>query len=294
VPIELMGFPTALGLPRKAYRHGPEVLRAAGLVQRLERHGEHVNDFGDLALPEAFIEDNVADRVRKVVTAARRQAEQWHKRHKPGNLMMTLGGDHSTSLGTIQALAAMEQSFDILWIDAHGDFNVLETSPSGNPHGMVLSLACGLMPEFMPGVVTPESLRLWGIRDLDSGERRLLEREHVAVLTPEQVRRDPDELVRSLNPNVFISFDIDSVDPAEAPGTMVPVPGGFSSAEALELVAAIVRSRRVLALDIVEFHPDVDRNDLTVNLALAVAETAISGRVPALRGPRAATAVKPA
>lgn len=184
----------------------------------------------------------------------------------------------------------MEQRFDIIWIDAHGDFNVLETSPSGNPHGMVLTLACGLMPEFMTGVVTPESLQLWGIRELDSGERRLLEREHVTVLTPEQVRRDPDQLVRGLKPNVFISFDIDSVEPAEAPGTMTPVPGGFGSAEALELVAAIVRNRRVLVLDIVEFHPDRDRNDITVNLALAVAETAITGRAPVLSGPAAKAA----
>jgi arginase len=285
VPIELMGFPTALGLPRKAHRHGPEALRAAGLVQRLERLGERVNDLGDLTLPEALFDDSVPDRVRKVVTAARRQADQWHTHHKPGNLMMTVGGDHSTSLGTIAALAATGESFDIIWIDAHGDFNVLETSPSGNPHGMVLSLACGLMPEFVPGMVAPESLRLWGIRDLDGGERRLLERERVVALSPEQVRRDPEQLVRELKPNVFISFDIDSVEPAEAPGTMTPVPGGFGGAEALALVAAIARNRRVLALDIVEFHPDLDQNDITMNLALAVAETVITGRAATLQGP---------
>jgi arginase len=278
VAIQLLGFPTALGLPRKAHKHGPEAMRAAGLVQLLERHGQTVRDLGDMALEEAHQEDLAPDRVRKVVAAARRQAERWQQLHNPNDLMLTLGGDHSTSLGTICALAATGQSFDIVWIDAHGDFNVLETSPSGNPHGMVLALACGLMPDFLPRQVDPQQLRLWGIRSLDPGERTLLEQEQVEVLTPDQVRHERERIISRLKPNVFLSFDIDSVDPPEAPGTWTPVPAGFHRHEALELVAGIARQRRLLALDIVEFHPDRDRNDLTVDLALAVAETAITGQ----------------
>lgn len=274
--IELLGFPTTLGLPRTARRHGPEALRQAGILQELKDLGAQLNDLGDLSLDSGDVADSPERRVEKVVRAARAQADLWQRSHRPGDLMLTLGGDHSTSLGTIWALASMGHTFDVVWIDAHGDFNVLETSPSGNPHGMVLSLACGLMPQFMPRTVAPSALRLWGIRDLDAGERKLLEQERVEVLTPDQTRLQRDRLVGRLKPNVLLSFDIDSVEPAEAPATMTPVPGGFTRTEALELVRMVASQRNILALDIVEVHPDLDRNQLTESLAVAVAKVAVA------------------
>jgi arginase len=192
--------------------------------------------------------------------------------------MLTMGGDHSTSLGTMAALTALGYDYDVVWVDAHGDFNIIETSPSGNTHGMVLALACGLMPDFMPAVISPGSLHLWGIRDLDPGERQLLQREAVEVLSPEQVRHEWDRIVMRLKPNVFLSFDMDSVEPADAPGTMTPVPGGFHRHDALELVGHIARHRQILALDLVELHPDYDRQNLTVELARSVTITALTGR----------------
>lgn len=277
--IQLLGFPTTLGLPRKAFLHGPEALRKAGLVQRLERLGTIVKDLGDLSLEEGRAEDPVDLRVQKVVEAARRQADHWVNLHKPGDLTMTLGGDHTTSLGTIWALSRLGHEFDVVWIDAHGDFNVIETSPTGNPHGMVLALACGLLPQFAPRMIGPDQLRLWGIRDLDPGEKALLVRERVEVLDPDQTRQDWTQVISRLRPNVLLSFDIDSVEPEEAPGTMTPVPGGFRRTEALELVDQIARHRNLLAVDIVEFHPDKDRESLTVSLALKVAEVAVGGMI---------------
>lgn len=277
--IELLGFPTTLGVPRRAFRHGPEALRAAGLVEKLERHGHKLIDLGDLVTPGGDAHPSTPVRVQQVVEAARWQADTWLKKHRPGNLMLTLGGDHSTSLGSIWALSRMDLHFDVVWIDAHGDFNVIETSPTGNPHGMVLALACGLMPQFLPQLIPSSCLRLWGIRDLDEGERGLLKRERAEVLSPAQIRRDMERVVSRLKPDVFLSFDIDSVEPAEAPGTLTPVPGGFTRSEALELVALIARWRRLLAVDIVEYHPDQDRDSLTVNLAQEVALTAVTGRV---------------
>lgn len=277
--VKLLGFPTTLGLPHRAVRHGPEALRAAGLVPHLAKLGTSVTDLGDLPLREGLVADPVSVRLAKTVDAARHQANHWLTHHRPGSLMMTLGGDHSTSLGTIWALSQLGQPFDVVWIDAHGDFNIRETSPTGNTHGMVLSLAAGLMPDDAPKMVSPAQLKLWGVRDLDPGERLLLQRERVEVLSPDQTRVDPAALVRSLQPNVFLSFDIDSVDPAEAPGTMVPVSGGYRVQEALELVSLISRHRNLVAVDIVEFHPDYDRRDRTANLALAVARTAVAGQI---------------
>jgi arginase len=279
VAIQLLGYPTTLGLPHRPARHAPAALRQAGLVERLQRLTPVVEDLGDLPLEEGRHEDNVDQRVRKVVNAARSQADRWLAAHKPDHLMLTLGGDHSTSLGTIWALHRMGHDFDVVWIDAHGDFNIIETSPSGNPHGMVLALACGLMPAYMPKAVDPSSLRLWGIRDLDTGERVLLQQQRVEFLSPDETRRQWDRIIRRLKPNVFLSFDMDSVEPDQAPGTKTPVPNGFHRHEALNLVADIARNRHLLAMDLVELHPDQDRQNLTVDLALDVIQTAVTGQV---------------
>lgn len=273
--IHLLGFPTTLGLPRNAVRHAPEALRASGLLAYLRQLDSQVIDHGDMALPPGLQSDPVPARIAKVVEAARRQQAHWQRVARPGDLLLTIGGDHSTSLGTIMALAAMGHDFDVVWVDAHGDFNTIATSPSGNPHGMVLSLAAGLLPEALPRIIRPEQLRLWGIRDLDPGERRLLTEARVEVLSPAEVRARRAELLAGLKPNLFLSFDIDSVDPAEAPGTMTPVPGGFSRDEAVALVADIVRGRNLLALDVVEYHPDRDAGGVTERLAHAVLRAAL-------------------
>lgn len=284
--IELLGFPTTLGLPRTAHRHGPEALRGAGLIPMLTAQGLEVQDLGDLIPPQGNAAHSPALQVQQVVEAARWQAETWLRRHQPGNLMLTLGGDHSLSLGTLWALHQMDQSFEIVWVDAHGDFNVIETSPTGNPHGMVLSLAVGLMGQFMPRIITSSAMHLWGIRDLDSGERDLLSHHKAEVLTPQEFRKDPIRAIERLGPNVYLSFDIDSVDPSEAPGTGTPVPGGFTSREALDLVAELAMRRNLIAVDLVEFHPDLDRGTDTLDLAMDVALTAVTGRVPTRSGRR--------
>lgn len=276
--IQLLGFPTTLGLPRDVDRHAPEVLRESGLIRRMHALGHQVIDHGDMALLDGRVADSPAERVRRVVKAAERQRDHWLKVHRSGDLLFTIGGDHSTSLGTIWALRAMEHDFDVIWVDAHGDYNVMETSPSGNPHGMVLAMAAGLFPGLLPRLVSPDRLKLWGIRDLDTGERDLLRQTGVEVLSPEQFRQNREQIIGRLKPSVLLSFDIDSVDPADAPGTMTPVPGGFRREEALQLAAAVARQRRILALDLVEYHPDQDRANMTARLALDVVQAAISGQ----------------
>ncbi|HLO04334.1 MAG TPA: arginase family protein [Symbiobacteriaceae bacterium] len=277
--IELLGFPTTLGIPRPDRRHAPEVLRAAGLLDLLRQHASAVADLGDMSLSAGQVADSWPDRVQKVVDSARRQVALWQERHEADSLMLTVGGDHSTALGTLLTLAARGEEFDVIWIDAHGDFNTLATSPSGNPHGMVLSLACGLLPHYLDAHLHPSQLHLWGIRDLDEGERRLLEHHRVEVRTPDQVRQRTEAIIANLKPNVYLSFDIDSVDPSEAPGTGTPVPNGFRTAEALHLVTRIAQTKQVLALDLVEFHPDKDQNDMTRELSLAVIRTVIEEQV---------------
>src|SRR5262245_14228293 len=169
---QVLGFPTALGMPRWVGQSGPDVLRRLGLMHALWSIVDAF-DLGNIAVERADRSDDVERRLRKVMSAARRQARSFPLLDRKG-LPITLGGDHSTSLGTALALAQQGQEFDVVWIDAHGDFNTPRTSPSGNPHGMVLAILAGLT-RLLPEVVSPARLHLWGVRDLDPAERELLD-----------------------------------------------------------------------------------------------------------------------
>jgi arginase len=262
---QLLGFPTALGMPRPVTEAGPAALRRLGLVQALE-HVLEVTDLGDLAVERPEVGDGVDRLLRRVITAARRQARVFAQAYAADSLPITVGGDHTTSVGTALALTQLGVSFDVVWLDAHGDFNTPITSPSGNPHGMVLALLAGLTP-YLPQAVAPWRLHLWGVRDLDPGERSLLAALGVDVRDVAEARAEWPGLLRAVGRDVLVSFDCDCCQPEVAPGTMTPVANGFERAEVLRMVRQIGEARRVLALDVVELHPDRDREDRTAKLA---------------------------
>jgi arginase len=269
---QLLGFPTALGMPRRVGEAAPAALRRLGLVGALEQVLK-VTDLGDVPV-EAPARGGRGDALlNQVMAAARRQARAFRAAFAADSLPITLGGDHTTSLGTVIALAELGQSFDVVWLDAHADFNTPRTSPSGNPHGMVLAILAGLTP-LLGQAVPPSRLHLWGVRELDPYERPVLEALGVDVQDVPATRAAWPRLLAGLGRNVLLSFDCDCCQPDVAPGTMTPVPGGFERSEALSLVRWISGCRRVLALDVVELHPDRDRDDCTAALACGVIQTA--------------------
>jgi arginase len=236
-----------------------------GLVQTLETVLE-VNDLGDLVVDSPGVRDGTHQLLNRVISVAVRQARIFNRSYAGDALPITVGGDHTTSLGTALALTGLGLAYEVVWLDAHGDFNTLVTSPSGNPHGMVLALLAGLT-RYLPQTVPPWRLHLWGVRDLDAGERSLLEALGVDVRDVATTRDQWPELLRTLGRDVLLSFDCDCCQPHVAPGTMTPVANGFERAEVLGIVQEIAETRRVLALDVVELHPDLDRQDRTAVLA---------------------------
>jgi arginase len=269
---QILGFPTTLGMPRTETQAAPTALRQFGLIGALDQIAD-VTDLGDVDVEAPSAADSTVQLLQKVISTARRQARAFVGAHDPGALPITLGGDHTTSLGTALALKQLGASFDVVWLDAHGDFNTPVTSPSGNPHGMVLALLAGLTPH-LPQIVPPWRVHLWGVRDLDTGERALLHALGVSVWDVPATRTEWPKLLNRLGENVLLSFDCDCCQPDVAPGTRTPVPGGFERAEALAIVQQISESRRVLALDVVELHPDRDRQYRTARLARDVILTA--------------------
>ena len=151
---------------------------------------------------------------------------------------LVLGGDHAIAIGTLAGLAAAAgQPGGVIWIDAHGDLNTPETSPSGNVHGMPLAAALGQAPEWFahPGLtlpaVDPSRVALVGIRSLDRAERAFLREHDIRVFTMSDIDRIGIEhamreaLDRVAGPGfVHVSLDLDALDPEVAPGVGTPVP----------------------------------------------------------------------
>lgn len=266
--VHLFGYPTNLGLPVAVQQHAPAALRALGAVDQLRSRCQLV-DWGDFALPPGDTLSPGADLTRRVVSEGRRQAEFMTQRYRPGDLWVTLGGDHSASLGAVLALAAAAPPFDILWVDAHGDFNTPATSPSGNPHGMVLALLAGLTP-FLEPIIDPKRIHILGARDLDPGEAKLLQQQGVRVWSPADLRRDAAAVLDAVGPRVYLSFDLDVLDPAAAPAVRTPVAGGLSVPEAAALVSAVADQRDLLAVDLVEYASDLDSDGRSGRAALTV------------------------
>jgi arginase len=293
--IRIFGVPMDLGQRRRGVDMGPSAVRYAGLDQRLRSLGHTVLDNGNLLvpLPENEPPDDsrarhlhsVAGVCREVYAAALGCLEQ-------DESAIFLGGDHSISIGTVSATAAYGQPVGLIWVDAHGDFNTPEITPSGNVHGMALAALLGrgaleLTRIGRPGAkVLPAQVVLIGARDLDPAERLALDGSGILVLT----MRDVDELGmaaaarRALDqlgdlPRLHISLDMDALDPMEAPGVGTPVPGGLSFREAHLLMEILSDCGKVASLDIVEVNPILDDRNRTARLGVDLAASLFGQRI---------------
>lgn len=271
-----------LGQARRGVDMGPSALRYAGLDDRLRQLGCSVVDDGNVEIPvrDELPADGGLEFLPAVLQAARRAYAAGATAMAAGSVPLFLGGDHSIALGTVAA-AATHGPIGVLWIDAHGDFNTPETSPSGNLHGMPLAALTGRgIPEMIElvgsGPILPESdVVILGLRSLDSGERELLRASNVGIFT----MREIDEL--GIGPvshqaldrlrhcgSLHISLDMDALDPREAPGVGTPVPGGLTYREAHLLMEIVASRARVGSVDVVEINPILDERNRTASIAV--------------------------
>ena len=281
-PLAIVGVPMDLGQARRGVDMGPSAVRYAGLAQRLEGLGYTVEEAGDITVPvrdtlsPAGGVDYLPEVVRVCEAVFERARELMGKDHLP----IFLGGDHSIALGTIAGATSMSNC-GVLWIDAHGDFNTPETSPSGNVHGMPLAALCGLGDDTMVNLGTigaklsPDQVVAIGIRDLDRAERAALVEHGMTLYT----MRDIDEkgIARVTHDaldqlgkyeRLHVSLDMDSLDPTEAPGVGTPVDGGLSYREAHLLMEIVSEDGRLGSADVVEVNPILDNRNETARLAV--------------------------
>ncbi len=281
--ISIVGIPMDLGQSRRGVDMGPSALRYAGIHERLQRLGYRTEDLGNIEVRErATIPPGGKglDFVPAVVRAAKKSYDQAKAAAEAGRIPVFLGGDHSISVGTIGGITDRGGA-GVLWIDAHGDVNTPETSPSGNIHGMPLAALLGLGATQLvnlgrPGAkLTPGNVVLIGVRDLDRAEKDLLHELGVRVYTMSEIDdRGIAEVTRDAlarlahTPRLHVSLDLDVMDPREAPGVGTPVTGGITYREAHLLMEIIAKDGRLGSADIVEVNPILDIQNRTAEMAV--------------------------
>jgi arginase len=294
--VALIGAPLDLGAGRRGVDMGPSAIRYAGLDRHLlDSLGISTFDLGNVEAPVAESTESgderarflpqileLCGRVAKLVAAARRQ----------GQTPLVLGGDHSVALGTLVGMASVHGPGGVIWLDAHGDVNTPESSPSGNVHGMVLAAALGLAgaafdyDEWRLPAIEAGRLSLVGVRSLDQGERALLRQIEAKVFTMSEVDRiGIEQCMReaiahaSGAPFLHVSLDLDVVDPETAPGVGTPVRGGLSYREAHLAMELVAESASADSFDIVEVNPVLDRENATGRLAVELIASAFGARI---------------
>jgi len=293
--IAVIGAALDLGQGRRGVDMGPSAMRYAGLEDRLTSLGYAVRDHGNVetAVPEATaLRDERARFLPEIKETCARIAAKVVEEAEAGAMPLVLGGDHSVALGTLGGLAAAHGAGGVLWIDAHADVNTPETSPSGNVHGMPLAAALGLAgPEFDSGAwplpaLDPRRVVLLGLREADSGERKLLHDAGVRVFTMSEIDRIGVEravreaLDRVAGPSfVHVSLDMDALDPEVAPGVGTPVRGGLTYREAHLALELVAESRLAGSLEVVEVNPILDRENTTAFTAVELVASALGATI---------------
>ena len=294
--IDILGIPLDLGADRRGVDMGPSAMRYANLQKELEALGYRVEDKGNVDVPIAEmcqVSEPKLKYIDCIVPMARRVAGAVATSVQGGHFPLVLGGDHSIALGSIRG-ATKHQKLGLLWVDAHADFNTPDTTPSGNIHGMPLAALCGLgdrrltqlWDEAVP-VIDPQRVAVIGVRDLDPGEKKNLREAGVMVLSLEQIDRTGmyaaisraiARISRDVD-GIYLSFDVDSLDPRHAPGVGTPVPGGLTYREAHLACEMIAETGKLAGMDMVEVNPILDVQNRTAQLAVELILSALGRRV---------------
>ena len=279
--VHVIGTQMDLGASKRGVNMGPLAIRYTGLIQKLKDMGFEVKDEGEI-LPGEPLTDNPHMRNFKPIFEANKSLyERVRATLKEGAFPVVLGGDHCVAAGSITAVARHYDRIGVIWIDAHGDFNSDESSPSGNMHGMPLSAVCGQGPAAMVAFdgenkyVNPKNVALVGARDIDGEERKRLAAAGVNVFSIHDVDKlgMAETMKRAIaaagegTDGIHVSFDVDAITPHEAPGVGTPVHSGLTVREAFLAAEMVAQSGKLLALDMMEVNPILDERNRTGNLA---------------------------
>lgn len=300
--IGIIGVPQDLGASRRGVDMGPSAIRIAGLRQSLDHLGYSVKDYGNVKCHDfeemtryknSFGDDPKLRYLDHVVETAQLLKQRVSATIDEHCFPLVLGGDHSISIGTMAGLKHMTKgNTGVIWVDAHADFNTAKTTLSGNIHGMPFAVHTNRGDERLTSIgPSPNLLEdravLIGARDIDPEEGEALKKSNIHVFTmsdiDEQgfanVARQAISLATQEVDFLHVSFDIDALDPKEAPGTGTPVPGGLTYREAHLLMELVYKSKKLSSMEMVEVNPTLDIKNNTAELAVGLISSALGKQI---------------
>ena len=281
--ISIIGMPLFYGCDNPGVEKGPEELRKNNLIDIFETN-HTVCDLGDIEVEkvnesEKYSSNSQLKYLTQVVDANNGLASKVLEALQNDTFPLIIGGDHSLAMGSIAGASKhFGNNLAVIWIDAHGDINTHDTSPSGNIHGMPLAASMGYGYEKLTSIffnevkIKPENVFILACRDLDKGEIELINELKMNVWTTEQINKEGTSkvindlltLIKEKNiKNIHLSYDIDCLDPDYVPGTGTPVNDGLTYSQSKELLEAILGTNLVKSMDFVEYNPMLDKNNKT-------------------------------
>ena len=298
--IAIIGAPMDLGAGRRGVDMGPSALRLALLNEKLASLGYEVEDLGNVLVdqPEASpVGHESARYLSQIAHTCARLMEMVERTADQSKVPLVLGGDHSIAIGTIAGMSnhfrKSGKKLGLIWIDAHADMNTPESSPSGNIHGMPLACSIGIGPQELTHLggyspkIAPSNVAIIGLRSVDQAERRQVRAAGVHAYTMRDlderglpsVIREAIDRVSADTSGFHVSFDMDSVDPSEAPGVGTPVRGGMTYREAHLVMETIGDSGLMTSMEIVEVNPVIDEVNRTALLGVELVMSAMGKRI---------------
>ena len=298
--IRIIGVPMDLGQSRRGVDMGPSALRVAGLQARIKQLGHQVEDIGNVQVKqpeEMSYGEKRAKYLEEISETCKDLAQTIERSLNEGFLPVVLGGDHSIAVGVAAGVAdfyrRQKKEIGYIWLDAHGDMNTPESSPSGNVHGMPLAAIMGYgAPElvellgFKPKA-EPGNIVIVGARELDAQERKIMKKSGVHVFTMRdidergmrEVMSDALKYAKDDTGGVAVSLDMDFVDPADAPGVGTPVRGGVTYREAHLAMEMIADSESLVSMEVVEINPVIDEHNRTALLGVELVLSALGKKI---------------
>jgi len=253
------------------------------------------------------IESPYAKRIQGVTLMYERVSKAVSDSIKQGFFPVILSGDHSIAGATIAGIkiAKPKSKLGVIWIDAHADLHTPYTTPSGNMHGMPLSISIdedneeckvheldekteklwqGLknIGKICPKVL-PEDIVFISLRDYEKEERLLIEKHGIKVITTNEVRRKgPENVVRAITrylsdcTDIYVSFDVDSLDSSISKGTGTPVSNGLKEREMEDLISKFMQNRKICCFEISEVNPTLDKENLMAEIAFNILQRSVN------------------
>ncbi|GAA0430655.1 arginase [Lentibacillus halophilus] len=286
--ISIIGVPMDLGQNRRGVDMGPSAIRYAGIIERLENLKIHIADLDDVPVSRPDTRKEVKDghllNLQQVADSNWKLAEMVDQEITKNRFPLVLGGDHSIAIGSLAGAAKHNDNLGVIWYDAHGDLNTVDTSPSGNIHGMPLAVSLGIGEEKLTSIfgytpkVKPENIVIIGARSLDPGEKELIRDKGITVysmheidrLGMSQVMNNTISYLREQTDGVHLSLDLDGLDPEEAPGVGTPVIGGLTYRESHLAMEMLAEADILTSAEFVEVNPILDDQNKTATMAVGL------------------------